>query len=345
MDSSLTPTSFAETHNGVWADKVYSGSYGTNGWHLDFADSSAIGNDVSGQNNDWTHSSNDTHLVRIDSPTNNFCGLLGTGASSNFTNNVGNGNTFASTPNSASVPASFTINKGKWYWEVRVTGVGAPYLGIQRRGESRNGYTQGGSAVNKVGDIYENQNLTGSDGLEHCRLMILLVLQLTMMFKIWYSKNGQWYTVNNSSESTITIADVVAGNNGRTYTGIFQPNELNDKMNVHPYVASSSGTGSFHMNFGNNPTFNGLVSAGTETDGNSQGDYSSIQFQLDSNQLCQKNLTQETGHNIDLNERPQNYFDTVLYTGNETARKHWELRTLFDFVWIREYRWFWYYEW
>ena len=77
--------------------------------------------------------------------------------------------------------------------------------------------------------------------------------------KIWYSKNGQWYTANNSSESTITIADVVTGNNGRTYTGIFQPNESADKMNVHPYVASS-GTGSFHMNFGNNPTFNGLVS-------------------------------------------------------------------------------------
>ena len=72
---------------------------GTNGWHLDFCRFSAIGNDVSGQNNDWTHGSNDTHLVRIDSPTNT-CGLLGTGASSNFTNNVGNGNTFASTPNS-----------------------------------------------------------------------------------------------------------------------------------------------------------------------------------------------------------------------------------------------------
>ena len=47
-------------------------------------------------------------------------------------------------------------------------------------------------------------------------------------------------------------------------------NQMKLKMNVHPYVASSSGTGSFHMNFGNNPTFNGLVSAGTETDGNSQ---------------------------------------------------------------------------
>ena len=322
----LTPTSFAETHNGVWAPKVYSGSYGTNGWHLDFADSSAIGNDVSGQNNDWTHSSNDTHLVRIDSPTNNFCGLLGTGASSNFTNNVGNGNTFASTPNSASVPASFTINKGKWYWEVRVTGVGAPYLGIQRRGESRNGYTQGASAVNKVGDIYENQNLTGSDGLPSIAANDIIGVAVDHdATKIWYSKNGQWYTANNSSESTITIADVVAGNNGRTYTGIFQPNESADKMNVHPYVASSSGTGSFHMNFGNNPTFNGLVSAGTETDGNSQGVFK-YPVPTGFRALCQKNLTQETGHNIDLNERPQNYFDTVLYTGNETARNITGLR-------------------
>ena len=106
--------------------------------------------------------------------------------------------------------------------------------------------------------------------------------------KIWYSKNGQWYTANNSSESTITIADVVAGNNGRTYSGIFQPNELNDKMNVHPYVASSSGTGSFHMNFGNNPTFNGLVSKQERRQMVIVKVYSSIQFQLDSGRFVRK---------------------------------------------------------
>ena len=51
----LTPTSFGETKNGVWVPKNPSGlSYGTNGFHLDFADSSNIGNDVSGNNNDWT---------------------------------------------------------------------------------------------------------------------------------------------------------------------------------------------------------------------------------------------------------------------------------------------------
>ena len=45
---------FGETKDDIWVPKEYTGSYGTNGFHLDFADSSNIGNDVSGNNNDWT---------------------------------------------------------------------------------------------------------------------------------------------------------------------------------------------------------------------------------------------------------------------------------------------------
>ena len=56
----LTPSSFGFTDsNGVWQPKAYTGSYGTNGYNLDFADTSsatALGNDVSGNNNDWTPS-------------------------------------------------------------------------------------------------------------------------------------------------------------------------------------------------------------------------------------------------------------------------------------------------
>lgn len=56
----LTPSSFGFTDsNGVWQPKAFSGSYGTNGFYLDFADTSsatALGNDVSGNNNDFTPS-------------------------------------------------------------------------------------------------------------------------------------------------------------------------------------------------------------------------------------------------------------------------------------------------
>lgn len=55
----LDPTSFGEfsATTGVWMPKAYSGSYGTNGFHLDFSDNStsaALGTDTSGNGNTWT---------------------------------------------------------------------------------------------------------------------------------------------------------------------------------------------------------------------------------------------------------------------------------------------------
>jgi hypothetical protein len=56
----LTPSSFAETNatTGQWVPKAYTGSYGTNGFRLDFSDNSAatattLGKDRAGSNN-WT---------------------------------------------------------------------------------------------------------------------------------------------------------------------------------------------------------------------------------------------------------------------------------------------------
>ena len=54
----LDPTSFGEfDDNGIWQPKAYSGSYGTNGFHLPFNNNStaaALGTDTSGNGNDWT---------------------------------------------------------------------------------------------------------------------------------------------------------------------------------------------------------------------------------------------------------------------------------------------------
>jgi hypothetical protein len=57
----LTPSSFGETDTitGVWKPKAYSGTYGTNGFELQFTDNSAataaaIGKDSSGNGNNWT---------------------------------------------------------------------------------------------------------------------------------------------------------------------------------------------------------------------------------------------------------------------------------------------------
>ena len=62
----LAPSDFGETDsNGVWQPKLFAGTYGTNGFHLDFSDGTDLGNDSSGANNDWT--------------PNNLVGQLGTG--------------------------------------------------------------------------------------------------------------------------------------------------------------------------------------------------------------------------------------------------------------------------
>lgn len=55
----LDPTSFGEfdADTGIWNPIEYTGSYGTNGFHLPFSDNSsaaALGDDTSGNNNDWT---------------------------------------------------------------------------------------------------------------------------------------------------------------------------------------------------------------------------------------------------------------------------------------------------
>jgi hypothetical protein len=73
--TALTPSSFAETDdNGVWRPISVSGlTFGTNGFYLDFKDSSALGNDVSGNNNDYSSSGLASTDQMVDTPTNNYC--------------------------------------------------------------------------------------------------------------------------------------------------------------------------------------------------------------------------------------------------------------------------------
>ena len=73
--SSLGPDSFAETSSdtGQWVPKAYSGSYGTNGFYLKFQDSSSLGDDTSGNTNDFTSNNLAAADSVSDSPTANWC--------------------------------------------------------------------------------------------------------------------------------------------------------------------------------------------------------------------------------------------------------------------------------
>ena len=71
--SSLGPSSFGETNSdtGQWIPKAYSGSYGSQGFYLKGQDSSALGDDSSGNGNDFTSNNLAAADQVTDSPTNN----------------------------------------------------------------------------------------------------------------------------------------------------------------------------------------------------------------------------------------------------------------------------------
>jgi hypothetical protein len=136
----LTPTSFGAYNSyGVWSPSKYTGSYGTNGFYLNFQDNSAatattIGKDSSGNGNNWTPNNISvtagvTYDSMLDVPTNtsptnaNFAVLnpLSTAASTL----VANGNLSGSnvtTNNYSSFIGSMAMTSGKWYFEGTTVG-------------------------------------------------------------------------------------------------------------------------------------------------------------------------------------------------------------------------------
>ena len=129
----LTPSSFGETDEdtGIWKPKAYTGTFGTNGFYLDFEDSANLGNDMSGNNNDFTVNNLTSIDQTTDTPTNNFATLNPITPNSNnlaegslkWQNNSGGWDQRQST---------ITFSAGKWYAEMKVNTKGdSIQVGIQ----------------------------------------------------------------------------------------------------------------------------------------------------------------------------------------------------------------------
>lgn len=143
----LTPSSFGETNaqTGVWQPKAYSGSYGTNGFYLNFSDNSnttaaTLGKDYSGNGNNWTPNNfsvtagagNDS---LVDSPTSygtdtgvggtvrgNYCTLNPLSPPASGSPSYANGNLDGGVATYQSLVSTFSMTSSKWYWEVTPTG-------------------------------------------------------------------------------------------------------------------------------------------------------------------------------------------------------------------------------
>ena len=68
-NQALTPSSFGTLINNTWVVNKYTGTFGPNGWYLDFSNASDPGLDISGNNNNWTISNISLNNI----VTNNIC--------------------------------------------------------------------------------------------------------------------------------------------------------------------------------------------------------------------------------------------------------------------------------
>ena len=131
----LTCDSFGEFNSsGIWIPKDVSGlTFGNNGYHIDGRDASDLGDDESGNGNDFSTSGLAAHDQVFDTPTNNFPTLnpLDWGIR-NAANSVplSEGNLKFTGSNSIGVYGTYNAtvqvpSSGGWYFEMRVTSIGS----------------------------------------------------------------------------------------------------------------------------------------------------------------------------------------------------------------------------
>ena len=131
-------TDFGEADdNGVWVPIKYDGSYGTEGYHLEYkqtgtsTDASGIGADTSGNGNHYAVANLAATDIGTDSPTNNFC-TLNTNDMDSTTPTITEGALdYHSVANTQFNPirSTFAVTQGKWYAEWKYINT-AGFLGV-----------------------------------------------------------------------------------------------------------------------------------------------------------------------------------------------------------------------
>ena len=301
--------------DGVWLRDNFS-EFGTDGYQLNFSDISSttaatMGKDSSGNGNNLTPNGFGATNVDalIDTPTNNFCILNdndfngGTLAEGNLRQNNGG---------STNTTATLGMESGKWYWEIYLhsqNSGGVLGIGV---GQSRRG--------NGLGNLQQHYG---------------------------YSPNGQYYTTSGGSASgssygaTLSAGDTVGVKfDADTRTLEFLKNNTSQGTKTVPapghgqiYLPQNHANNtSYTMNFGQDSTFNGTLSAGGNKDASGIGDF---KYAVPSGYraLCTNNII---NHNSKLILNPKKHFECLTYTGDDfNYREILGLNFPPDFLWIK----------
>jgi hypothetical protein len=319
----LTPTSFGEFDtNGIWQPKQYTGTYGTNGFKLNFSDNSAatattLGKDSSGNGNNWTPNNlsvtagagNDS---LIDVPVNGTQTDTGAGGevrgnyatynplfkAANSTYSNGNLEHLAAT--SAGVYESgistIGVNSGKWYAEFTVAVIGNDAIvGITTQPYTILNSWPGGQAGSigyeaVLGRFYKD-GVNGQTVSTYTTNDVIRVALDLDNGGIWFSKNGTWQGTGSPNPAT---------NTSPAYTGL---------TGTHFFASGTGGSGRIIANFGQRP-FAYTAPSGFKA-------------------LCTANLPTPTI------VKPSTVMDTLLWTGNSATRTLTGLNFDPDLIWVK----------
>jgi hypothetical protein len=304
----LTPSSFTETDatTGQLIPKTYTGSYGTNGFNLLFADNSSntastLGKDTSGNSNNWTPNNlsvtagagNDS---LVDSPTSygtdtgvggevrgNYATLNALALNGNTLSN-GNLDYLAGGNNKPTLTTIGIPASGKWYIEITdvnsgngsfIGGVGTASANVGTYlGADANGWSYQTHASNA--GYFNNNTFTTTGRINgHGSNTILGIAIDRDAQKIWFAINGTF--VNSGAPASGTNAQ---------YSNLPTSGEL--------FAGGSTGTGQ-------NITFNGGQRAFAYT--------APSGFKA----LCDTNLP------APLVAKPSTVFDVITYTGTGSS--------------------------
>ena len=120
----LAPTDFGEydEDSGIWKPKQYTGTYGNNGFYLDFENSSNLGEDKSGNNHDFTLNNITAADQATDTPTNSFAVLNRLHRIPDTTIKEGATTTVKNNNSWRTIISTFGVSSGKWYFEMSAGG-------------------------------------------------------------------------------------------------------------------------------------------------------------------------------------------------------------------------------
>ena len=301
LDGTATDcNSFGEFNSsGIWIPKDVSElTFGTNGFHIDGRDASDLGDDESGQGNDYTASGLASHDQVADSPTNSFCVLnpIMNMTYQYLTPDVRDVN-LASQSVSASLNnyaiGSMGVTSGKWYFEARyptypaLSGVRVGFISLEN------------ASSNIGGNSYGKE-----------KVVLLSNRHTTSAFSNFEWGNGSSYPNTSATSQTPFVQDDIIGvafdcdnstiqfyKNGSTFGSQFdysaQSNavDTSDGDTYAPIVMgdNTTYTNKVVLNFGQDSTFNGGTTAGGNSDGSGIGNF---KYSVPSGYkaLCTKNL-------------------------------------------------------